>query len=54
MIGSRTHNPRLLEGMLYHIVVTDVTTFVTVRIVLLSTALLANYLSARRAARIDL
>ena len=36
-----------------HVGVTDVTTFVTVPLVLLSTAVLANYLPARRAARID-
>ena len=44
---------RLLKGMLYHVGVTDVTTFVTVPLVLLSTAVLANYLPARRAARVD-
>lgn len=44
---------RLLKGMLYHVDVTDVTTFVTVPLVLLSTAVVANYLPARRAARID-
>ena len=44
---------RLLKGMLYHVDVTDVTTFVTVPLLLLSTAVVANYLPARRAARID-
>ena len=44
---------RLLAGMLYRVSVTDTVTFVTVPLLLTATAVLANYLPARRAARID-
>ena len=44
---------RLLAGLLYQVSATDTVTFVLVPIVLTTTALLANYLPARRAAEID-
>ena len=44
---------RLLEGMLYQVRTTDALTFAVVPIVLIVTAFIANYLPARRAARID-
>ena len=44
---------RLLTGLLYHVSATDTTTFVIVPAVLTATAILANYLPARRAAEID-
>jgi putative ABC transport system permease protein len=44
---------RLLRGMLYQVSATDMVTFVTVAGVLLTTAAIANYLPARRAARTD-
>jgi putative ABC transport system permease protein len=44
---------KLLTGMLYHVRATDPTTFMVVPLVLLSTAIVANYLPARRAAKID-
>jgi putative ABC transport system permease protein len=44
---------RLLHGMLYQVSATDSVTFVTVPLVLLTTAAIANYLPARRAAKTD-
>jgi len=44
---------RLLTGLLYQVSATDTATFVIVPLVLTTTALLANYLPARRAAEID-
>ena len=44
---------RLLAGLLYQVSATDTATFVVVPVVLTTTALLANYLPARRAAAID-
>jgi ABC-type antimicrobial peptide transport system permease subunit len=44
---------RLLAGLLYGVSATDTATFVVVPLVLTATALLANYLPARRAAEID-
>ena len=44
---------RLLQGMLYHVSTTDALTFVGVPAVLLTTAAIANYLPARRAATTD-
>ena len=44
---------RLLESLLYEISATDVTTFVAIPLVLAATALLAAYVPARRAARVD-
>lgn len=44
---------RLLASMLYGVSTTDVTTFVLVPLVLGTTAALASYLPARRAARVD-
>jgi putative ABC transport system permease protein len=44
---------RLLTGMLYQVGVTDAMTFAIVPLILFVTAVLANYLPARRAARID-
>ena len=44
---------RTIRGMLYGIAPTDVTTFVAVTITLLSACLVAAYLPARRATRID-
>jgi predicted permease len=44
---------RLLSSLLYETAPTDPVTFITVPIVLLGVALLAGYLPARRAARLD-
>jgi putative ABC transport system permease protein len=44
---------RLMEKMLFHISPTDPTTFLIVTILFLAIALLASYLPARRATRID-
>jgi ABC-type lipoprotein release transport system permease subunit len=44
---------RLLEGMLFGVAATDATAFVVAPLVLLATALLASFLPARRATRID-
>ena len=44
---------RLLAGLLYHVSVTDTATFIIVPLVLTATAVLANYLPARRAAAIE-
>ncbi len=44
---------RLLAGLLYQVSATDTATFIIVPVVLTTTALLANYLPARRAAEID-
>jgi len=44
---------RVLEGMLYAVPVTDVATFGGVSLLLVATALIANYLPARRAAKVE-
>ncbi|OHB65274.1 MAG: hypothetical protein A2Y77_00635 [Planctomycetes bacterium RBG_13_62_9] len=44
---------RLLASLLYGVPPTDVLTFISVSVVLVAVALLASYLPARRAARID-
>jgi putative ABC transport system permease protein len=44
---------RLLRGMLFQVTATDAVTFVGVSVLLACTALLANYLPARRAAKVD-
>ena len=44
---------RLLEGMLYDVPATDPATFVGVSLLLVVTAAIANYLPARRAAKVD-
>src|SRR5690242_219460 len=44
---------RLLQGMLYHVSATDTVTFIAVPLVLMTTAAIANYLPARRAAKTD-
>jgi putative ABC transport system permease protein len=44
---------RLLSSLLYGVPATDPATFVCVSLVLIAVALLASYLPARRAARID-
>jgi putative ABC transport system permease protein len=44
---------RLLETLLFHVTPTDAATFIGVSVVLSGVALLASYLPARRAARVD-
>ena len=44
---------RLLQGLLFEVGPTDPLTFIGVAVVLLSAALLASYIPARRAARVD-
>ena len=44
---------RLLKALLFEVTPTDLTTFVSVSVLLLSCALVACYLPARKAARID-
>ena len=45
---------RLLKALLFEVTPTDLTTFVSVSLLLLGAAMVASYLPARRAARIDL
>jgi ABC-type antimicrobial peptide transport system permease subunit len=44
---------RVLKNMLYGVSATDAATFVIVPLVLMAVALLASYIPARRAARVD-
>jgi putative ABC transport system permease protein len=44
---------RLLRGMLFQVTTNDALTFVGVSMLLASTAILANYLPARRASKVD-
>jgi ABC-type antimicrobial peptide transport system permease subunit len=44
---------RLLRGMLFQVTTNDALTFVGVSVLLASTAVLANYLPARRASKVD-
>ena len=44
---------RLISGLLFHISATDPLTFVAIALVFLSVAMLATYLPARRATRVD-
>jgi ABC-type antimicrobial peptide transport system permease subunit len=44
---------RLLAGLLYGVAALDPTTFLLTPLLLVATALLASYLPARRATRID-
>jgi len=44
---------RLLKNMLFNLSATDPTTFVTISLLLIVVALLASYLPARRATRVD-
>jgi putative ABC transport system permease protein len=44
---------RLLKGLLFSVTATDPATYVTVSLLLLMTALLACYLPARRATKVD-
>jgi putative ABC transport system permease protein len=44
---------RLLASMLYGVTPTDITTFVTIALLLIFTALIACYLPARRATKVD-
>jgi putative ABC transport system permease protein len=44
---------RLLKNMLFNLSATDPTTFVSISLLLIAVALLASYLPARRATRVD-
>jgi putative ABC transport system permease protein len=44
---------RVLANLLYNISVTDPTTFVSMSLLLIFIALLASYIPARRAAKVD-
>ncbi len=44
---------RVMETLLYSVSTTDRTTFITVPLILVATAMLASYIPARRAMRVD-
>lgn len=53
--GARSHaqGARIMKSLLYQVPATDPTTFGAIAAVLVMVALLAAYLPARRAARVD-
>jgi ABC-type lipoprotein release transport system permease subunit len=44
---------RVMASLLFGVSTTDVTTFSTVPLILIATAMLASYIPARRATRVD-
>jgi len=52
-LAAALASTRLLAGLLYGVAVTDAVTFAVVPLLLVAVALLASYLPARRAARVD-
>jgi ABC-type antimicrobial peptide transport system permease subunit len=52
-IGAALGLTRLITGLLYQVKPADPVSFLTVTLLLLLVALLAGYLPARRAARVD-
>ena len=52
-IGCALFVTRFLEGLLFGVATTDPATFVAIPALLLTTALLASWLPARRASRVD-
>jgi putative ABC transport system permease protein len=52
-VGTALFLSRLIAGLLYDVEATDPPTFVAVAVFLMTTSVLASYLPARRAARVD-
>jgi putative ABC transport system permease protein len=52
-IGGALLLTRIMTGLLFRITPTDPATFVTVPVIFVIVALIAGYLPARRAARVD-